>query len=105
MSGGHFDYVEHRIEEAAREVERIIRVNGNTYPRDNYGEPSRPEYHYPPDIIARFKEAALTLNRAAAMLRRVDYLICGDDGEESFRRRWVEEVESIRDGFGTDPEA
>ena len=104
MSGGHFEHEQYRIEEAAREVERIIRINDNTYPTDDNGYPIHREYHYPPDIIAHFKETALTLNRAAAMLTRVDYLLCGDDGEESFRERWVEEVEGLRDIFSTDPD-
>jgi hypothetical protein len=26
------------------------------------------------------------------MVKRIDYLVCGDDGEDDFIRRWDEEV-------------
>jgi len=35
------------------------------------------------------------LEIAEAMVQRVDWLLSGDDGEESFRSRWAEEVESL----------
>ena len=95
MSGGHFEYVEFRIEEAAREIARLIRINTNVYPPPNAFGYAEDTYSYPPDIIARFKETSVALQRAAAMLRRVDYLICADDGEDSFRIRWEEELKGV----------
>jgi hypothetical protein len=100
MSGGHFEYVEFQIEEAAREIARIVRINGNVYPIPDAFGYAEPSYNYPPDIIERFKETSVALQRAAAMLRRVDYLVCGDDGEDSFRRRWKEEVEDKEWSWG-----
>ena len=87
MSGGHFDYIQYRIEQAADEVEQYIRFCDG-------GEADG--YDYKPDYtretIAKLKECELTLRRAAAMLQRVDWLASGDDGEDCFHKRWEEEV-------------
>lgn len=47
---------------------------------------------YKPATLARFKECADGLARAAAMFKRVDSLLAGDDGEDSFHTRWEAEV-------------
>ena len=85
MSGGHFDYKQHQVREIAEDIERLIATNGKK-DRDGWG------HEYPPDIIEKFKEAAHTLERAADMAQRVDWLVCSDDGEDSFRARWKSEV-------------
>lgn len=87
MSGGHFDYIQYRIEQAADEVEQYIRKCESTE-TDEYGY--REEYS--PETIAKFRECESTLRRAAAMLQRVDWLASGDDGEDCFHTRWEEEV-------------
>lgn len=89
MSGGHFDYVQHRIDSAADEILRLIENNSV---KDKWGSAA----NYPPDIIERFHDTILVLNRGAAMLHRIDYLVSGDDGEDSFRRRWIESVPKIK---------
>lgn len=89
MSGGHFNYDQHRITDAAAEIEELVATNDSTE-KDDWGQDKGS--HYPPDVIAKFKEASSTLHQAAAMLQRVDWLVCGDDDEESFMRRWDEEV-------------
>ncbi|MBL0712133.1 MAG: hypothetical protein JJV98_00400 [Desulfosarcina sp.] len=48
-----------------------------------------------PVIIEKFKEAMLTLRMAEAMAQRIDWLVSGDDGEESFLRRWNEDMSKI----------
>lgn len=93
MSGGHFDYQQYRIEDIATSIDELVASNDNKE-LNEWGETKG--RNYPPDIIAKFKEAANTLRIAAAMAQRVDWLVCGDDGEDSFRSRWKEEVESIR---------
>lgn len=75
MSGGHFDYIQFRIDEAATDVGVLVKAN-----------------NYPPEVIEKFKEAQLTLRKAATMLNRVDYLVSGDDGEESFMKRWDDDL-------------
>lgn len=87
MSGGHFGYMQYRMEDIAVEIDSLISYNE----RD-------PDYRYPPKIIERFKEAAHTIRQAQEMTQRVDWLVSGDDGddgddgEETFLNRWNSEV-------------
>lgn len=85
MSGGHFDYNQYRVREIAEDIERLIAENGKK-DSDGWG------HEYPQEIIEKFKEAAHTLERAADMAQRVDWLVSGDDGPECFMRRWQTEV-------------
>lgn len=85
MSGGHFDYINERIKDIASEIEAMIEING-AEDGDGYN------FNFPPVIIDRLREAAHTLRRAHAMAHRIDYLICGDDGEDRFIKRWNEDV-------------
>ena len=94
MSGGHFQYKQYRITEMVEEIEELITNNDNTE-KDQYGDPIG--YGFPPEIIDRFKEAAHTLRLAAAMAQRVDWLVSGDDGPDSFIRRWDEEISKIKE--------
>lgn len=86
MSGGHFNYSQHHIEYIASEIESLIETNDST---DNDG------FHYEKETIAKFKEAVKTLRVAAVMAQRIDWLVSGDDGEESFHRRWDDELEKL----------
>ena len=86
MSGGYFDYVQHRISGSADELEGYIsrcELGGV----DMYGN----KIEQPPAVLARLRDCEQTLRRASAMLHRVDYLISGDDSDLSFLRRWSEE--------------
>ena len=74
MSGGHFNYLQSKIDEVA----------------DNLMESEYREL-YSPETLKKIALAAETLSMAAKMLQRVDYLVCGDDGEISFNARWVED--------------
>lgn len=89
MSGGHFEYQQYWLNDMADEINRLIETN-NSMETDEWGlEIGR---HYPPDIIARFCETRDALIRTAAMVQRVDWLVSGDDGEDSFHERWAKEV-------------
>lgn len=92
MSGGHFNYNQYKINEIAEEVKNLIDTNDSTA-KDDWGYDI--SAHYPPEIIERFKEAHITLTKAAAMAQRIDWLVSGDDGEDSFLKRWDEELVKI----------
>jgi hypothetical protein len=91
MSGGHFDYKQSSLYDIASQIDEIIASNDSTE-LNRYGQEIG--YHFPPDIIAKFDETRKTLRFAAAMAQRVDWLLSGDDGEESFRSRWEDTVKS-----------
>lgn len=87
MSGGHFQYNQHRIEDIADEIENILAHNDD--PPGTPDDWDTPIGHgYKPRTAARLKLAAATLRLAAEMAQRADWLICGDDGEESFATRF-----------------
>lgn len=87
MSGGHFDYIQYQIENTANRVQEEIDMIVS-------GKPD--EFGYEPmectkETLLKFKKTVGTLELAAKMLQRVDWFLSGDDGEESFHRRWKEE--------------
>ena len=88
MSGGSFDYVQFRFGEIVESIRSTI-ANNDSDEKDEWG--GTIGEHLPPDIIAKFAETADAVERAAKMVTRVDWLLSGDDGEDSFRCRWTEE--------------
>ena len=87
MSGGHFNYRENQIGDTASEIEKLIAIN--VCERHGGGGVGN---SYPPEIIEKFEEAAHTLRQAAEMVKRIDYLVSGDDGQDTFLRLWQTEV-------------
>ena len=81
MSGGHFYHIQYRMEDIAAEIDRLVDENDSTE-KDSFGEDIG--YHFPPQIIERFRQAAYTIRQAQEMTQRIDWLVSGDDGEESF---------------------
>ena len=84
MSGGHFDYVQHRMNDAAEKLERVIRTADD-------------EQSYNIETIQEFVEGYQYLVYAAAFLHRIDRLISLDDSEESFHKLLAEDVDKITD--------
>jgi len=108
MSGGHFQYDQYRIGYIADEIEAIIEKNGRPKTREELKEESwrtkewyeqYPEdlnhYKYPDEVIAKFKEAVKVLRMAQIYAHRVDWLIRGDDGEETFIRKLDNELKKL----------
>lgn len=93
MSGGHFDYQQYRIEEIAEEVEQLIRTNDDTS-LDEFGQEIGLQYSA--ETITKFKEAYSLLKQASFMAQRIDWLVSGDDGEDSFHERWQDELNKLR---------
>lgn len=88
MSGGHFDYIQYRIDDAAEEIASTIARMG-TYDEDY--DCNWPEYS--PETVQKMRECEATLRKAAAMLHRVDWLLSGDDSEETFHERWKHDLQ------------
>ena len=106
MSGGYFDYAQDSMEEIAGEIEYLIKMNG-LVGKDEWGDDIR--HCFPPEIIERFKETVHATRQAQKMVRRVDWLLSGDDGEKEFMSRWDNEVgrmfkaENIQNFFDESP--
>jgi hypothetical protein len=108
MSGGHFDYNQYKIREIADEIDQLIRKNGKEktkeemkdegwrdpnwyekYPEDKF------HYQYPPEVIEKFKEGLAILKQAEIYAQRIDWLLSGDDGNETFLERLKEDLDGL----------
>jgi hypothetical protein len=89
MSGGHFEYQQYRLHDIASQIKELIESNDDES-LNEWGY--RRGKGYSTETIEKFKIAVDTLKRAAIMAQRVDWLVCGDDGEDSFHCRWDEEL-------------
>ena len=109
MSGGAFDYNQYKIGYIADQIEEVIVKNGvEKTPEDLKEEGWRdpdwykkyPEdlfhYKYPDEVIEKMKEGIEVLKRAQIYAHRIDWLLSGDDGEESFLRRLEEELNELK---------
>jgi hypothetical protein len=52
-------------------------------------------YAYSDDVIEEFKKGLGVLRKAQVYAQRIDWLISGDDGEESFHKRLKEDLEKL----------
>jgi MoxR-like ATPase len=107
MSGGAFDYNQYKIGYIADQIDEVIVKNGlektpeelknnwidpewyKKYPEDLF------HYKYPDEVIDKMKEAVKALKIAQEYAQRVDWLLSGDDGEESFLSRLEENLKKI----------
>jgi hypothetical protein len=64
-------------------------------PKDDWGFDEQSYYEYPPHIIEEFKNAVKHLKIAQVYAQRVDWLVSGDDGEESFMKRLGEDLNKL----------
>lgn len=110
MSGGRYEYDQYRIRNIVEYIESEIEKNGRKktdeeikdeswkdkewyekYPEDLY------YYKYPDEIIEKFKQGVKALKIAYVYAHRIDWLLSGDDGEESFLERLEQELKEIQD--------
>lgn len=93
MSGGHFDYHQYRIREIADNIEDIIQKNGKKKEYEiEYSWEDEYYYEYPPEVINKMKEGLDILRKAEIYAQRIDWLVSGDDGPETFLKRLQEDL-------------
>ena len=92
MSGGHFQYTQWKIHDIADEVEQLILTN-DSEEKDEWG--SRKGCHFTPETIEEFKKGLVLLRQAYVYAQRIDWLVSGDDGEDSFHSRLKFELEKL----------
>ena len=106
MSGGHFDYLQYRMRQIADSIEDIIvknkvEIENAHHSRFDYDENgnlydwAKYYYFYDDDIIEKMKEGYWKLREAEIYAQRVDWLVSGDDGDDSFRNRLKQDLEEL----------
>ena len=98
MSGGHFDYDQHKIGYIADSIERIIEGNKKEVAdEDRWHEvwDDRTYYYdYPDEVIEKFKEGVDLLRKAQIYAHRIDWLVSCDDGEQTFLECLKEDLDN-----------
>ena len=92
MSGGHFEYKQYQLGYIADEIEQLI-IDNDSDELDRYG--CRKGGGYTPETITQFRAAVDALRVAQIYAQRVDWLVSGDDGEDSFHRRLSEDFDAL----------
>lgn len=88
MSGGRFDYLQYRFTEIVDVIEQEI-IDNNAEPRPkDWFEPN----NFREETIAELKKGIEYIKKAQIYVQRIDWLLSGDDGEESFLKRLKEEL-------------
>lgn len=90
MSGGRFDYLQYRFTEIVDVIEQEI-IDNNAEPRPkDWFEPN----NFREETIAEFKKGIEYIKKAQIYVQRIDWLLSGDDGEESFLKSLKEELQT-----------
>lgn len=90
MSGGYFDYSEYHIGTIVDDIEKL--VNGGTNVDEYYSK----EYkNYSDETKQELKNALEILRKAEVYAHRIDWLLSGDDGEESFHKNLKEDLDNL----------
>lgn len=85
MSGGHFGYEQFRLGDVALEIDKLIRHN------DKRGADK-----FSDETIEEFKNASMLVKLAQIYVHRIDWLVSGDDGEETFMERLGKDIEELK---------
>lgn len=94
MSGGHFDYDQYKIGYISESIRDVIYYN-NDETLNEWGD--KKGRGYSDETIQKFKEAVFYLELAEIYAQRIDWLLSGDDGEESFHKRLDNEIRNLGD--------
>ena len=92
MSGGHFQYKQYELGHMADEIEQLI-LDNDSEEVNEYGDTKG--YGYSPETIAKFKIARMSLLLAQIYVQRIDWLVSGDDGEDSFHSRLDSDFDAL----------
>lgn len=93
MSGGHFDYDQYKISQIAESIESLIYQN-DSKEKNEYGDSLG--YGFSKETIHEFEKAVKILKEAAVYAQRIDWLVSGDDGEETFHKRLKNDLEKLK---------
>lgn len=97
MSGGHFGYVQCRFDGIIESLDSIIYDN-NTELAGYIDDVYHYDHNLPDDIIEDVKLLRMRLAEDKIRLHNLDYLLCGDYNEESYRKTLKEDLEKAGEG-------
>jgi hypothetical protein len=80
MSGGHYDYQQHAVSNLAADLEETLNE----------------DLELPEKIRGDILLAIGLLKRSAIYVQRLDWLLSGDDSEETYRQRLEEEIIALK---------
>ena len=92
MSGGHFNYDQYNISHIADDIDQLVRDNNNEE-RNEWGDTKG--NNFSAETIAEFKKGIEILKHAYVYAQRIDWLISGDDGENTFHERLKDDLEKL----------
>lgn len=111
MSGGFFNYDQARIRNMIHSIEELINNNGiakteeelindawGTLDDEYYKKyPEEKYFHkYSDEVIEEFKKGLTSLQIAYVYAQRIDWLVSGDDGEETFIERLNDDLSKLK---------
>jgi hypothetical protein len=93
MSGGFFNHLQYNLDQISADIEDEIYYNDseevNEY-NDKRGN------GFSEDTMQEFKLAVWYLKQALVYTQRIDWLLSGDDGEETFHERLKKDLEKLK---------
>ena len=93
MSGGFFNHSQYNLDQISADIEDEIYYNDseevNEY-NDKRGN------GFSEETIQEFKLAVWYLKQAFVYTQRIDWLLSGDDGEETFHERLKKDLEKLK---------
>jgi len=92
MSGGHFQYQQYKIQSIAEDIEALINTN-DCNDKNQWGDVIG--NHYSRETMREFDKAVELLKQAHVYVQRIDWLVSGDDGEDSFHSRLKSELAKL----------
>jgi len=109
MSGGHWDYIQYRFTDVVEDIKSLIEKNGREKTKEEmkdegwrdpdwYEKYPEDKFHtkYPDEVIEEFKNGVEVIKKAQVYLQRMDWLLSGDDGEETFLERLKKDLDNLK---------
>jgi hypothetical protein len=106
MSGGRFEYIQYRFSEIAETIESEISRSSKPKTTEEIKAESwrGPEWYerypedlnhheYSPEVLDEFKKGVMFLKMAQIYTHRIDRLLSGDDGDDTFLERLSDDLE------------
>lgn len=93
MSGGFFNHSQYNLAQISADIEDEIYYNDSEEVNE-YNE--KRGNGFSEDTIQEFKLAVWYLKQAMVYTQRIDWLLSGDDGEETFHERLKKDLEKLK---------